>query len=67
MQINEIHHYYTRNLAGPHRNKIKSSLVMKSFLVESLRVWRILPANVKESNNVKIFTKRAKYFLNVHI
>ena len=58
-----IHHYNTRNADGPHRVGAKSEIVNKSLLIQAPKYWLIFPNEIKNSNNIKLFTKRLKRYL----
>ena len=63
----EIHDYFTRNARGPHLQRIKTNLMKKSFLIESPKFWLLLPQEIKNSNNCKLFCKRLKRYLKNNV
>ena len=58
-----IHNYQTRNAGGSHLHIKKFNIVCKSYLMESPKLWLNLPVEIKNSNNIKLFTERLKKFL----
>ena len=63
-----IHHYNTRNAFGPHRIKIHTEIVNKSFLVKAPKFWDTISLEIRSSTNYNQFKNRLKrYLVNMEI
>ena len=60
---NNVHNYPTRNAEGPHLFVRRSNVLCKSFLIEAPKLWLSLPLDIKNCNNIKLYSKRLKNYL----
>ena len=58
-----VHHYNTRNSAGPHLFARHSAIYCKSFIMEAPKFWLHLTPEIKSCNNIGLFNKRVRQFL----
>ena len=59
---NNIHPYFTRNRYNPHLFNRNSMVYQNSFLFKGLKLWVNLPDDIKNLNNLYIFSKRLKNY-----
>eukprot|EP00918_Siedleckia_nematoides_P040074 GHVU01087012.1.p1 GENE.GHVU01087012.1~~GHVU01087012.1.p1 ORF type:complete len:229 (+),score=6.42 GHVU01087012.1:54-689(+) len=55
-----LHNYRTRNKGAPGIQKFKSCIFANSFLTETNKAWSKLNQKIKNSNNLKSFSKHFK-------
>jgi len=59
----QIHEHDTRQATGPHLNKLKYAIIVKSFLGQGPLLWSRLPNTLKLAKSKESFTRRVKRYL----
>ena len=56
----EVHAHNTRHRHDPHTSNRRTALANGTFIHIGPKLWHDIPSNIKESNNLRCFSRRTK-------